>query len=189
MGRRCSESEPSVVQSTPICCTSPNTQPHPASSSSRGGCLGTKSRISRQLEPGSHLKDKKISQFHMLMTSSFPQIQCHEHKIGGKKKIHSRQKENTDSCHLVVVQVQKDSKGRDLEQRSSFSSVQSLSRVQLFATPWTAAHQAFLSIANSRSLPKLMSIESVMPSNHLILYRPLLLLPSIFPSIRVFSNE
>ena len=58
-----------------------------------------------------------------------------------------------------------------------------------FATPWTAAHQVSLSITNSRSLLKLMSIESVMPSNHLILYRPLLLLPSIFSSIRVFSNE
>ena len=70
-----------------------------------------------------------------------------------------------------------------------FSSVQSLSRVWLFVTPWTAACQAFLSITNSLSLPKLMSIESVMPFNHLILCRPLLLLPSIFPSIRVFSNE
>ena len=70
-----------------------------------------------------------------------------------------------------------------------FSSVQSLSRVRLFVTPWTAAHQASLSITNSRSPPKPMSIESVMPSNHLILCRPLLLLPSIFPSIRVFSNE
>ena len=70
-----------------------------------------------------------------------------------------------------------------------FSSVQSLSRVWPFATPWTAAHQASLSITNSWSLPKPMSIESVMPSNHLILCRPLLLLPSIFPSIRVFSNE
>ena len=70
-----------------------------------------------------------------------------------------------------------------------FSSVQSLSRVQLFATPWTAARQASLSITNSQSLPKLMSVESVMPSNHLILCRPLLLLPSIFPNIRVFSNE
>ena len=70
-----------------------------------------------------------------------------------------------------------------------FSSVQSLSRVQLFATPWTTAHQASLSITNSWSPPKPMSIESVMPSNHLILCRPLLLLPSIFPSIRVFSNE
>ena len=68
-------------------------------------------------------------------------------------------------------------------------SVQSLSRVRLFATPWTAAHQASLSITNSWSLLKLMSIELVMPSNHLILYRPLLLPPSIFPSIRVFSNE
>ena len=68
------------------------------------------------------------------------------------------------------------------------SSVQSLSRVRLFATPWTAAHHASLSITNSWSLLKLMSIESVMPSNHLILCHPLLL-PSIFPSIRVFSNE
>ena len=70
-----------------------------------------------------------------------------------------------------------------------FSSVQSLSHVQLFATPWTAAHQASLSITNSQSLFKLMSIEWVMPSNHLILCHPFLLTPSIFPSIRVFSNE
>ena len=70
-----------------------------------------------------------------------------------------------------------------------FSSVQSLSCVLLFAAPWTAAHQASLSITNSWSLLKLMSIESVMPSNHLILCHPLLLLPSIFPSIRVFSKE
>ena len=68
-------------------------------------------------------------------------------------------------------------------------SLQSLSHVQLFATPWTAACQASLSITNSQSLLKLLSTESVMPSNHLILCRPLLLLPSIFPSIRVFSNE
>ena len=67
-------------------------------------------------------------------------------------------------------------------------SVQSLSRVRLSVTPWTAAHQASLFIMNSQSLPKFMSIESVMPSNHLILGRPLLL-PSIFPSIRVYSNE
>ena len=70
-----------------------------------------------------------------------------------------------------------------------FSSVQSLSCVQLFVTPWTAAHQASLSITNSQSLLKLKAIESVMPSNHLMLCRPLLRLPSIFPSIRVFSDE
>ena len=70
-----------------------------------------------------------------------------------------------------------------------FSSVQLLSRVWLFATPWTVACQAFLSITNSWILLRLMSIELVMPSNHLILFHPLLLLPSIFPSIRVFSNE
>ena len=68
-------------------------------------------------------------------------------------------------------------------------SVQSVSCVWLFVTPWTATHQASLSITNSRSLLKLRSIESVMPSNHLILYHPLLLLPSILPSIRIFSSE
>ena len=72
---------------------------------------------------------------------------------------------------------------------SSVSSVQSLSRVWLFATPWIAAHQASLSITNSRSSHRLMSIESVMPSSHLILCGPLLLLPPIPPSIRVFSND
>ena len=70
-----------------------------------------------------------------------------------------------------------------------FSSVQSLSSVQHFVTPWTAARQASLSITSSHSSPKLMSIESVMPSNHLILCHPIFLLPSIFPSIRVFSDE
>ena len=73
--------------------------------------------------------------------------------------------------------------------KTLFSSVQSLSHVRLFATPWTAPCQASLSITNSRSLLKLKSIELVMPSNHLILCHPFLLPPSIFPSIRVFSNE
>ena len=77
--------------------------------------------------------------------------------------------------------------GTDFEDQ--FSSVQLLSHVQLFVTQWTAARQASRSITNSQSLPKLMSIELVMPSNHLILCRPLLLPPSIFPNIRVFSNE
>ena len=72
---------------------------------------------------------------------------------------------------------------------TAISSVQWLSRVRLFATPWIAARQASLSITNSQNSPKLMSIELVMPSNHLILSHPLLLLPSIFPSIRVFSDE
>ena len=80
------------------------------------------------------------------------------------------------------IQLQK--KNQDIS-----PSVQSLSHVQFFATPWTAERQASLSITNSRSLLKLMSIESVMPSNHLILCRPLLLLPSIIASIRVFSKE
>ena len=73
------------------------------------------------------------------------------------------------------------------ETKVQFSSVQSLSRVRLLATPWTAAHQASLSITNSQSPPKPTSIVLVMPSNHLILCRPLLLLPSIFPTIRVFQ--
>ena len=73
--------------------------------------------------------------------------------------------------------------------QDQFSSVQSLSCVQLFATPWTAAQQVSLSFTVAQSLLKFISIESVMPSNHLILCFPLLLLPSIFPSIKVFSNE
>ena len=72
---------------------------------------------------------------------------------------------------------------------TQFSSVQLLSHIRLFVTPWPAAHQASLSITNSQSPPKPMSIESVMPSNYLIFCCPLLLLPSIFSSIRVFSNE
>ena len=84
-------------------------------------------------------------------------------------------------CHKRPVNVTKNTSG--------CQSVQSLSCVWLFVTPWTAARQASLSITNSQSLLKLMSIELVMSSNHLILCRPLLLLPSVFPSIRVFSNE
>ena len=94
------------------------------------------------------------------------------------------------------VSTQRGRKGREMGVRFKregtyvlVSSVQSLSRVQPFVTPWTAAHQASLPITNSWSLLKLMPIESVMPSNHLILCLPLRLLPSIFPSIRVFSKE
>ena len=81
-------------------------------------------------------------------------------------------------CHVGVYRL-----------KFGFSSVQSLSHVRLFATPWTVARQASLSITSSQSLPKLMSIESVVPSNHFILCHSLLLPSSIFPSIRVFSNE
>ena len=94
---------------------------------------------------------------------------------------------NSLDKHMTSMQEVNDSARLHSVQFSSVT--QSLSRVQLFATPWTTAHQASLSITNSRSPPKPMSIESVMPSNHLILCRPLLLLPSSFPSIRVFSNE
>ena len=92
----------------------------------------------------------------------------------------SNSKPQVESCHT---------KNRKLLFTNEFSSVQSLSRVRLFATPWITAHHASLSITNSWSLPKLMSIESVIPSSHLILCLPLLLLPPIPPSIRVFSNE
>ena len=88
--------------------------------------------------------------------------------------IRKMQIKTTMRYHLTLVRI---------------SSVQSFSRVRLFVTPWTAACQASLSITNSRSPPKPMSIKSMMPSNHLILCCHLLLLPSIFPSIRVFSNE
>ena len=91
--------------------------------------------------------------------------------------------------HTVEDNVWHPSKGTKMGTGWCFSSVQLLSRVWLFATPWITAHQASLSITNSWSLLKLMSIESVMPFNHLLLCRPLLLPPSISPSIRVFSNE
>ena len=87
---------------------------------------------------------------------------------------------------LFIGVLEKNIHGTSMAQ---FSSVQSLSCVWLFETPWPTAHQASLSITNSWSLPKLMSIELAMPSNHLIHCRPLLLLPSIIPSIRIFSNE
>ena len=95
---------------------------------------------------------------------------------------------NSDAyrCHTDKEKRETSSVG---QMEKGFSSVQSLSRVQLSATSWITAHQASLSITKSWSLLKLMSIESVMPSNHLILCHPLLFLPSIFPSIRVFSNE
>ena len=99
--------------------------------------------------------------------------------------------------HLIrevhdFVKKKKNAQGGTMGQiwnKRSFSSVQSLSRVRLFATPWIAARQASLSITSSWSWFRLMSIKSVMPSSHLILARPLLLLPPIPPSIRVFSNE
>ena len=87
------------------------------------------------------------------------------------------------SCSLGFTEFQ------GIGENNSISSVQSLSHVRLFVTLWTAARQASLSIINSQSLLKLMSIEPVMPSNHLILCHPLPLPPSIFPSIRIFSNE
>ena len=90
---------------------------------------------------------------------------------------------------LTVLIKTENTKFRNILNSHHFLVAQSLSCVRLFATPWTAAHQASLPFTFSWSLLKLMSIESVMPSNHLVLSCPLLLLPSLFPSIRVFSNE
>ena len=92
-------------------------------------------------------------------------------------------------CGRILYQLSHKGNSSSPHSVLQFRSAQSLRRVRLFATPWTAANQASLSITSSRSLLKLMSIESVMPSNHLFLCRPLLLPPSIFPSIRIFSNE
>ena len=101
-----------------------------------------------------------------------------------------KQKQNTQISKLEPYLEQEDfCYVKLMILNTKFSSVQSLSHVWLFETPWTAACQASLSITNSQNLLKLMSIELVMPSNHLILCCPLLLLPSIFPSIRVFSSE
>ena len=93
------------------------------------------------------------------------------------------------ACAMMSVGIVSVITSLDKRPTVQFSSVKSLSRVHLFATPWTAARQASLSISNSRSTPRLTSIELVMPSSHLILCHPLLLLPPIPPSIRVFSNE
>ena len=101
--------------------------------------------------------------------------QTHVHQVGDHQKI----------AFICDVQVNYANRWFWIQ----LSSVQLLSHIRLFATPWIAAHQASLSITNSQSLHKLMSIESVMPSSHLILCRPLFLLPPIPPSIRVFSNE
>ena len=106
------------------------------------------------------------------------------HVVGWRGRGKSKEREDLVSPFLFL--------DTHLSRRTSlalFVDVQSLSHVPLFATPWTAARQASLSFAISWSLLKFMSIESVMPSNHFILCRPLVLLPSIFPSIRVFSNE
>ena len=106
----------------------------------------------------------------------------HLFRIGVKNKTPKKHKQNGKCIKL------EENTGENIFDLQ-FSSVQSLSHVQLFATPWTAACQASLSITNSRNLLKLMSFKSVMPSNHLILCHPLLFPPSIFPSIWVFSNK
>ena len=117
-----------------------------------------------------------------LMTSQRSHLQIPSSWRSGLQHMNVRGTESLHSRRHEIVSFQR-------QMLLTFSSVQSLSCIQLFATPWTAACQASLSITNSWSLLKLMSIESMMPSNHLILCLPLLLPPSTFPSIRVFSNE
>ena len=115
----------------------------------------------------------------------------------GSSGVHATKNiQKPDSCSPELKEASQKAGHLGEEKRTPLSfalldsqSVQSLSHIQLFATPWTAARQASLSIINSQSSPKLMSIESVIPSNHLILCCPFLLLPSIFPNIRIFSNE
>ena len=109
-------------------------------------------------------------------------------KIYGIQQKRFKREFYTRLSNETKINVSQPGKGH-IEPSVQFSSVQSLSHVQLFETSWTAARQASLSITNSQSLFKVMSIKSVMPSNHLILCHPLLLLPSIFPSTRVFSSE
>ena len=128
----------------------------------------------------------KLQYFDHLMwrTDSFEKTLMLEKIEGGRRRGRQRMRQVGDLCLWLLRR-----KRIRLYFTVSSSSVQLLSQVRLFATPWTTAHQASLSITNFRSLLKFMSVESVMPSNHLILCHPLLLLPSISPRIRVFSNE
>ena len=117
---------------------------------------------------------------------------CYSHQWDSSLPGHSgrsRIPRELAAMRLQLLPTQSPKEGQGVRTQDQSSSVQTLSHVQLFATPWTAARQVSLSITNSWSLLKYMSIESVMPSNHPILCRPLLLLPSIFPSIRIFSSE
>ena len=119
-------------------------------------------------------------------------IKCvKKERIWGGKKCWTRRNQNLSWCLFSLSLILRFTQLLfvSIVHTFVFRSVQLLSHVRLFAIPWAAAHQAFLSVVNFRSLLKLMSIELVMPSNHLILCRPLLLLPSIFPNNRVFSNE
>ena len=113
----------------------------------------------------------------------FPQHGKGNKQVQEVQRVPHRINPRTNTPRHILIKLTK------TNNKLQFSSVWSLSRVQLFATPWITTRQASLSITNSRSLPKPMSIELVMPSNHLILCHRLLLLPSIFPSIRVFSIE
>ena len=140
------------------------------------------------LKPGNtvnlHLRAAQttVDQVRVSVSGDFLKYTIHKHRACKSYTLNVRKK-NEEKTHFIAKINKENSPILNLE----LSSVTQC--VQFLATPWTAAHQASLSITNSQSLPKLMSIESVMPSNLLILCHSLLLLPSIFPSIRVFSNE
>ena len=127
-----------------------------------------------------------LSQMHFAYQKNSPQ---NHHVLGSIVFKFYNERKSNDILDIQSRVTQLPGCTAGVECLSLLSSVQPLSRVQLFATPWTAARQASLPITNSQSSLKLMPIESVMPSNHLILCRPLLFPPSIFPSIRFFSNE
>ena len=149
------------------------------------GVARSRTRLSNWTELTINLINLFIrSSWGLPLTMLYDMYQCKKHRIPCFLKINSLR-------NLISSVIETNSEPySDLSIHfHTFSSVQLLSHVRLFATPWTAACQASLSIINCWSPPKPMSIESVMPSNHLTLCRPLLLLPSIFPSIRVFSNE
>ena len=155
-------------------------------------------------EQATKMKDTKTGRFKMILspqyckwmrvlTNLYRRFTCPQPQVANFCGFDYKCLWNTSKCQILFLFVGKyflyflnvtDSSNINMN-----SAFQSLSHVWLFATPWTTARQAFLSITNSQSLLKLKSIEAVMPSNHFILCRPLLFLPSIFPSIRVFSNE
>ena len=128
---------------------------------------------------------KYIALWNYVFSKIFLCVKCHANIEESVKNIYILK----NNCKTIAVQLPFRLSNRRFSVSLKVNSFQLLSHDRLFVAPWTAACQASLSITNSRSLLKLMSIESEMPSNHLIFCHPLLLLPSIFPSLRVFSNE
>ena len=143
-------------------------------------------------KPRQHIKRQRhyfANKGPSIQSMVFPGVMYGYESCNIKKAKHQRTNAFEQWCLRTLLRVPWAARRSNQWILKEISSVQSLSCVRLFATPWTATRQASLSLTDSWSLLKLMSIESMMPSNHLILCHPLLLLPSILPSIRVFSNE